>query len=220
MIQAEAKTAKEETIQALSKIGEGMKSNTATADKSTAVVEEVETMVHEAAEVEKTTAGNLKDIKNTGQQPGDNIALSYAAIAAIGTIAPKFQREVTVNIRCSLTVQTPSAMRSRNPNAHIERAIGNSGNEHIMNVRVMSSNQLESGDLSIKTSNNSKAQTLRTHADDWTYLIGAGATVRKPIYGVLAHGIRPNTMDINKFEEVKDKIGCLAGKAPASPRHG
>ncbi|KAK0263147.1 hypothetical protein LTS00_018085 [Friedmanniomyces endolithicus] len=218
-MQTETRTAEKEPTQALSKIREDMKSNTSTADRSIAAIEEVKTLVREAAERGKTAAGMLRDIKNKGPQLGGSTALSYVAVAASGTIAPNIhnrqsvqttstqtQREVTVNIRNRLTIQSLRAMNPRNLIAHVERAIQSSGNEHIMNVEVMSSNQLKSGDLSIRTISNSEAQTLRSHADDWAHRIGAGAAVRKPTYVVLAQGIRTSTMDMDKFEEVRDNI--------------
>ncbi|KAK1020780.1 hypothetical protein LTS16_026898, partial [Friedmanniomyces endolithicus] len=80
----------------------------------------------------------------------------------------------------------------------------------------MSSNQLKSGDLSIRTISNSEAQTLRSHADDWAHRIGPGAAVRKPTYVVLAQGIRTSTMDMDKFEEVRDNI--LQDNRPFIPK--
>ncbi|KAK0890468.1 hypothetical protein LTR57_025112, partial [Friedmanniomyces endolithicus] len=228
-MQTETRTAEKETTQALSKMREDMKSNTSTADRSIAAIEEVKTLVREAAEGGKTAAGMLRDIKNKGPQPGGSTALSYVAVAASGTIAPNIhnrqsvqttstqtQREVTVNIRNRLTIQSLRAMNTRNLIAHVERAIQSSGNEQIMNVEVMSSNQLKSGDLSIRTISNSEAQTLRSHADDWAHRIGAGAAARNPTYGVLAHGIRTSTMDMDKFEEVRDNI--LQDNRPFIPK--
>ncbi|KAI0573830.1 hypothetical protein Alg130_09943, partial [Pyrenophora tritici-repentis] len=61
------------------------------------------------------------------------------------------QREVVVTIRDPSTVQSLLAMNPRNLNAHVERAIAQSGNENIAHIKVLSSNQLKIGDLSIKT---------------------------------------------------------------------
>ncbi|KAK1020779.1 hypothetical protein LTS16_026897, partial [Friedmanniomyces endolithicus] len=139
-MQTETRTAEKETTQALSKIREDMKSNTSTADRSIAAIEEVKTLVREAAEGGKTAAGMLRDIKNKGPQPGGSTALSYVAVAASGTIAlnihnrqsvqttsTQTQREVTVNIRNRLTIQSLRAMNPRNLIAHVERAIQSSG---------------------------------------------------------------------------------------------
>jgi len=119
----------------------------------------------------------LKDIKNKGLPSSGTTALSYAAVAANGTVASNVQmkqnaqsihtqRETTVNTREPLTNQSLRAMNLRNLNAHVERAIADSGNEQIMFVRVMSPNQLKSGDLSIRTTNSAEAQALRAHAGD------------------------------------------------------
>ena len=40
-------------------------------------------------------------------------------------------------------------MNPRNLNAHVERAIRQSGNEQITGIKVISANQLKSGDLSV-----------------------------------------------------------------------
>ncbi|KAF2178462.1 hypothetical protein K469DRAFT_599485, partial [Zopfia rhizophila CBS 207.26] len=89
---------------------------------------------------------------------------------------------------------------------HVERAIEQSGNENIANVKTVSSNQLKSGDLSVKTATSTEAEALRQFADDWAHRIGTGATVRIPTYGVLAHGIRTSTMDVEKFENNRNQI--------------
>ncbi|KAK3109438.1 hypothetical protein LTR53_017312 [Teratosphaeriaceae sp. CCFEE 6253] len=219
VMQAQAKTAGKETTQALSKISEGMSKNRSKIQKTVDIAEEVKALAQDAAEVGQNTAGILKDIKNKGLLSSGNTALNYAAAAANGTVASNVQvkqnaqtisiqtqREITVNIRELLTIQSLRAMNPRNLKAHVERAIANSGNEQIMSVKVMSSNQLKSGDLSIRTTNSAEAQALWTHASDWAHRIGAGATVRNPTYGILAHGTRTSTMDMNKFDEARDNI--------------
>lgn len=80
----------------------------------------------------------------------------------------------------------------------------------------MSSDQLKSGDFSIRTTDNSKTQVLRTHADDWVHRVGAGATARNPTYSVLAHGNRTSKMDMDNFEEVRNNI--LHDNRPFIPR--
>lgn len=155
--------------------------------------------------------------------------MSYAAVAASGTLAASVhnpqnakhipvqtQREITLDIRNPSTIETLRAMNPRNLKAHVERAIQQSENEQITSINVMSSNQLKSGDLSIRTTGSSEAQTLRTQAEDWVHRVGAGATVRSPTYGVLAHGIRTSTMDMDRFEEVRKNI--LNDNRPFIPR--
>lgn len=65
----------------------------------------------------------------------------------------------------------------------------------------MSSNQLKSGDLTIKTAHSNEAEALQPFADDWIQRIGNRATVRIPTYSVLVHGMRTSTLDMDKFEE-------------------
>ena len=95
-------------------------------------------------------------------------------------------------------------MNPRNLKSHVERALEQNQNEHIANVKIMSSNQLKSGDLSLRTATTSETQAVRQFADDWTCRIGNGAYVHNPTYGVLAHGIRTSTMETDKFEEIRN----------------
>ncbi|KIV98429.1 uncharacterized protein PV09_09750 [Verruconis gallopava] len=57
-------------------------------------------------------------------------------------------------------------------------------------ITTMSANQLKRGDLSIRTTTNSEMQTL----------------LRTYTYGVLVHGIRTSTINMENFEEVRDTI--------------
>ena len=138
-----------------------------------------------------------------------------------------------------MKVTNPSTienLRAKNPRtlqSHVDRAIEQSKNKHIENIRVVSANQLKSGDLSIKTTNVEEAEALKQFADDWSGRIGNGASVRVPTYGIIAHGIRMRSMDMTKFEEVKDEllqdnkpfipladikyIGWLSRSAPTKP---
>ena len=97
-------------------------------------------------------------------------------------------------------------MNPRNLKAHVERAIEQSGNENIASIKIVSSNQLKSGDLSIKTANSKEVEALQQFADDWAHRIGAQAMVRIPTYGVIVHGIRTSTLDIDKLEENRAQI--------------
>jgi hypothetical protein len=49
-------------------------------------------------------------------------------------------------------------MNPRSLKSHVEQAIAQSENEHITNVKIMSTNQLKSGDLSIKTTTNNECK--------------------------------------------------------------
>ena len=80
----------------------------------------------------------------------------------------------------------------------------------------MSANQLKSGDLIVRTTSTGETQSLRQHSEDWAGLIGNGATVRVPTYGVLAYAIRTSTMDMDKLEENRDEI--LLENRPFIPR--
>ncbi|KAL1581851.1 hypothetical protein WHR41_09606 [Cladosporium halotolerans] len=99
---------------------------------------------------------------------------------------------------------------------HVERALEQRQNEYIVNVKIMFSNQLKSGDLSLRTSTISETRTLGQVADDWTVLVRNGAYVCNPTYGVLAHGVRTSTMKMEKFAEIRDNI--LHDSRPFIPR--
>jgi hypothetical protein len=179
--------------------------------------EAVKTAAKEAVEVGKANLQMARQIKNAGPQTGS--ALSYAAMAARGaTLAGitnaqvtrmppmQTQREVVVTIRDPTTVLSLRAMNPRNLNAHVERAIAQSGNENIDSIKVLSSNQLRSGDLSIRTATSKEVEALKQFADDWVHRIGNRATLRITTYGIIAHGMRTSTMDMDRFEELREQI--------------
>ncbi|KAH7563671.1 hypothetical protein BM1_00718 [Bipolaris maydis] len=179
--------------------------------------EEAKTAAKEAAEVGKASLEMARRIKNAGPQTGGT--LSYAAMAARGatlagtsnTQVPRMpssqtQREVVVTIRDPNTVQSLRAMNPRNLNAHVERAIAQSGNENIASIKVLSSNQLKSGDLSIKTATSTDTEALKQFADDWVHRVGNRATIRITTYGIIAHSIRTSTIDMTRFEETRNQL--------------
>ncbi|KAH7465056.1 hypothetical protein FOFC_03292 [Fusarium oxysporum] len=98
-------------------------------------------------------------------------------------------REIIINIRDPVTIANIRMMSPRSLKLHVDLAIEQSSNEHIENIKVVSSNQLNSGDLSIKTATTVDMVALRQFAEDWEQRIGNGATVRIPTYGVLVHGV-------------------------------
>jgi hypothetical protein len=109
-------------------------------------------------------------------------------------------------------------MNPRSLKAHVDRAIEQSGNEHIEKIKTASTNQLKSGDLSIKTATTSDMEILRQFAEDWEHRLGIGASVRIPTYGVLVHGIRTSSMDVGRFEDTRDNI--LQENRPFIPNAG
>jgi hypothetical protein len=177
--------------------------------------------------VGKATLEIARKIRNKRPQEQMSTPLSYAAAAARGVpIAGTYnaqsvkqpsaqtQREVILNIRDALTIQGLRAMNPSNLKLHVQRAIEQSGNESIASVKIVSSNQLKSGDLSIKTASSSEVEALRQFADDWAHRIGGGTAVRIPVFGVLFHGIRTSTIDMSKL----DNIRALQDNWPFIPR--
>jgi patatin-like phospholipase/acyl hydrolase len=158
-----------------------------------------------------------RQIKNAGPPTGG--ALSYAAIVARGappagttntqvTRMPPMQtqRKVIVTIRDPTTVLSLRAINPRNLNAHIERAIAQSGNENISGIRVLSLNQLRSGDLSIKTATSNETEALKQFTNNWVNRVGNRALIQITTYSVIAHSIRTSIIDIDKFEELREQI--------------
>lgn len=146
----------------------------------------------EATEVGKATLEMTREIRNKRPQEQANAPLSHAAAAARGVplaatyntqsvkqLSAQTQREVIMNIRDPLTVQSLRAMNPMNLSLHVQRAIAQSGNENIANVKIVSSNQLKSGDLTIRTASSNEVEALRQFADDWDCPSRTGESVSR-----------------------------------------
>ncbi|TGO54105.1 hypothetical protein BELL_1540g00010 [Botrytis elliptica] len=116
------------------------------------------------------------------------------------------QREIIVEITDAGTIESLRTKPPRNLQNHVDRAIEQSKNSHIEKIRSASANQLKSGDLSIKTLNRSDAEALKRFAEDWIARLGKGTSIRLPTYGILVHGIRISSMDMEKFDEIKAEL--------------
>jgi hypothetical protein len=154
-------------------------------------------------------------IGDAGSQTGGT--LRYAAMATrVATLTgtantqdPRMpsmqtQREDVVTIRDLSTALCLRTLNPRNLNAHIERAIAQSGDENMTSIKVFSSNQRRSGDLSVKIATCNKAEVLKQFADDLVTCAGKRAAVRITTYGVIAHSIRTSTVDLDRFQERRD----------------
>ena len=71
-----------------------------------------------------------------------------------------------MNIRDPLTIQSLRARNTSNLKLHIQHTIKQSSNKNIASVKIVSSNQLKSGDLGIKIASSSEVEALRQFADD------------------------------------------------------
>ncbi|PSN59076.1 hypothetical protein BS50DRAFT_660912 [Corynespora cassiicola Philippines] len=111
---------------------------------------------------EEARIATKEAVENSGSQTGG--AVSYAAMAARGatlagtpnTQVPRMppmqtQREVVVTIRDPSTVRSLRAMNQGNLNAR-----------NTTRIKVLSSNQLKDGDLSIKTATSNEVEALKT----------------------------------------------------------
>ncbi|EDU46224.1 hypothetical protein PtrSN002B_010760 [Pyrenophora tritici-repentis] len=232
----EARATAESTARTLDQIKQELKSTVGLVQQSATKIqqngnmaEEARAAAKDATEVGKATLEIAREIRNKRPQEQANGPMSYAAAAARGVPlagtynaqsvkqpSAQTQREVIMNIRDPLTVQSLRAMNPSNLKMHVQRAIEQSGNENIVNVKIVSSNQLKSGDLSIKTASSREVEALQQFADDWAHRIGSGTTVQIPTFGVLAHGIRTSTMDMSKLDEIRAQI--LQDNRPFIPR--
>ncbi|KAG9382285.1 hypothetical protein A1F94_007939 [Pyrenophora tritici-repentis] len=232
----EARATAESTARTLDQIKQELKSTVELVQQSATKIqqngnmaEEARAAAKDATEVGKATLEIAREIRNKRPQEQANGPMSYAAAAARGVPlagtynaqsvkqpSAQTQREVIMNIRDPLTVQSLRAMNPSNLKMHVQRAIEQSGNENIVNVKIVSSNQLKSGDLSIKTASSREVEALQQFADDWAHRIGSGTTVQIPTFGVLAHGIRTSTMDMSKLDEIRAQI--LQDNRPFIPR--
>ncbi|OAQ61321.1 reverse transcriptase [Purpureocillium lilacinum] len=233
--QHETKTAAQNTIKAISDIRDELQNAKKISQQTITTIQDNANVAlatgataKEAVEIGKATYKMVKDMKPGATPSQSNMAQTYASIVARGGLAASMhnpvnhraspvqaQREIIVNIRDPVTITNIRAMSPRSLKAHVDRAIEQSNNEHINKIKAVSSNQLKSGDLSIKTVTSAETEALRQFAEDWEHRIGNGATVRIVTYGVLAHGIRTSSMDMDHFDEVKG--GILQDNKPFIP---
>lgn len=227
MVRTESKIAAESTMQALNDIKTELKQAANTGQQALEGIREghktqneTKAAARESIDIGRTVMTMVREIKNADQHNRPSLPRTYASVAAGNGLATSMHnplnqnkaphaqvlREITVNIRNPLTIASLRAMNPRSLKAHVDRAIEQSGNEHIENIKTVSTNQLKSGDLSIKTATTSDMEVLRQFAEDWEHRLGNGATVRIPTYGVLVHGIRTSSIDVSQLEDTRDSI--------------
>ena len=229
IMQTEAEETARESAKVMEMVRMEMRNNAADIKRNITIGEKTRAAAEEAREKGKEIVEVVKELKDKVPPVRINGQMSYAAAAASGmpasgtqstqrvkAVSLQAQREIIVSIRNPLTILKLRAMNPRNLMSHVQRALEQSQNEHITQVKIMSSNQLKSGDLSLRTATTSETQALRQFADDWVSRVGNGAYVRNPTYGVLVHGIRTSTMEMDKFEEIRDNI--LQDNRPFIPR--
>lgn len=219
ILRVETKAANESAARTTSDIRAAIQQNTDEIKQNTSTVNNTNATAKEALKASELTVKMVRDIKALEPMNQRGVAQSYASVAARGGLTgsmhnPQNQRlsqvqtlrEIIVNIRDPTTITSIRAMNPRNLKAHVDRAIEQSTNEHISKLKTVSANQLKSGDLSIKTATAKDMETLREFAQDWEHRLGNGAVVRIPTYGILAHGIRTSTMDMERFTELRDEL--------------
>lgn len=210
--------------------------NTITHQQIATLSQETNQFVKATAEERRTTTALIQETNDITKEINDNTKVTNNIVKAIQSIpsskasyasvltrntAPlskpitlsaqtssfvQAQREIIVKITDPATIESLRAKSPRNLQNNIDRAIEQSRNEHIERTGVVSADQLKSGDLSIKTSSRNKAEALRQFANDRMSRIGRGASTRLPTYGILAHGIRTSSMDMEKFEEIRAEL--------------
>jgi hypothetical protein len=239
MARTEAKIAAESTMQALDEIKMELKQAANTSQRTLENIreshekqDETKAAAKESTDIGRTVMRLVREAKDTEQHNRSGTLRTYASVAAGNGLATSMHnplnqlkappsqvlREIIVNVRNPLTVASLRAMNPRSLKAHVDRAIEQSGNEHIEKIKTASTNQLKSGDLGIKTATTSDMEILRQFAEDWEHRLGIGASVRIPTYGVLVHGIRTSSMDVERFEDMRDNI--LQENRPFIPNAG
>jgi hypothetical protein len=179
IMQTEAKNIAEETANVIETVKMEMRNNTADIKRSIKIGEETKAAAREATDRSMTIVDMVKELKDKAPPVRAHGHMSYTAVAANGVLtsgAPSVnrvkavslqaQREVIVSMRNLLTISKLRAINPRNLKSHIERALEQSQNEHIAHVKIMSFNQLKSGDLSLRTATTSETQALRQFVDD------------------------------------------------------
>ncbi|KAF4772699.1 hypothetical protein HER10_EVM0002042 [Colletotrichum scovillei] len=218
-LRAETKTANENTTRDTRSIRIAMQQNTVELKENTNTTRAANAAAKEAWKASELAVKVVKDIKALEPMNQGNTVQSYASVAARGGLAGSMHnpynqrasqtqtlREIIVNIRDPTTIASLRAMNPRSLKAHVDRAIEQSSNEHTRKLKAVSANQLKSGDLSVKTATTKDMEALRQFAEDWENHIGNGAAVRIPTYGVLAHGIRTSSMNMDRFTEIRDDL--------------
>ncbi|KAK2005382.1 hypothetical protein LZ32DRAFT_194398, partial [Colletotrichum eremochloae] len=216
-LRAETKTANENTTRETRTIKIALQQNTVELKENTNTTRAASAAAKEACKASELAVN--EGYQSTGPMNQGSTTQSYASVAARGGLTGSMHnphnqkasqtqtlREIIVNIRDPITIASIRAMNSRSLKAHVDRAIEESSNEHVRKLKTVSANQLKSGDLSIKTATTKDMETLRQFAEDWESRIGNRATVRIPTYGVLAHGIRTSSMDMERFNEIRDDL--------------
>jgi hypothetical protein len=197
----ETKIAAESTVRAIGNVTTDLKKTDTLVQKTiewmketTTTAEQTKAAAKEAVEISKTTLNMVGEMTVANQQHQTKIAQTYASVAARcglassmhnppnrRTLTTQPQREIIVNIRDPVTIVNFRATTPRALKAHIDRAIEESGNEHIAKIKIASTNQLKSGDLSIKAATTADMEILRQFAGDWEQRIGDACIPLRPV---------------------------------------
>jgi hypothetical protein len=164
IVQTEANEIARESAKVMEMVRMELRSNAADIKRNITIGEETRTAAEEASEKGKQIVEVVKELEDKAPSVKIHGQMSYAAAAASGMLASgtqskqrvravslQAQREIIVSIRNPLTISKLRAMNPRNLMSHVQRTLEQSQNEHNAHVKVMSSNQLKSGDLSLRT---------------------------------------------------------------------
>ncbi|KAG4278729.1 hypothetical protein FPRO04_13787 [Fusarium proliferatum] len=160
--------------------------------RSSEIATEAKAATKEATEIGKATMKMIRSMKLVNQKIQANAVLAYVNALDHYKLGDPI---AIANIRA----MSPSSLKS-----HVDDAIEQSSNEHVEKIKVVPSNQLYSGDLSIKAATAADMIAPRQFAEDWEQKIGNRDTVRIPTYSVLVHGVRTSSMDMDNFELIRD----------------
>lgn len=183
--------------------------------KATAVIQDHVISMHREIVSLKGTVERIQ----TTQSAAPNSSRTYATVA--GTLAPTLasttapsrtapklapQRAITVRIPAQEDRDNLRKLTNTQLFTKILNILANCPTKALGKTKLVSTNQLKSGDIMIYTATPTEMETLHKYKEEWTAAIGKDASLNTPTYGVLAHGIAVKSMQLQNQEET---IACM-----------
>ena len=88
----------------------------------------------------------------------------------------------------------------------LNKALQNSKICVLNDSRVGTVKKLPSGDWRLTMATAREAEVMKRHAQDWIAIIGANATIARPVYGVIMDGVRISTVDLDHPEKTIEEL--------------
>ena len=132
---------------------------------------------------------------------------TWAAMAASEKTRPPLynkNNEIVVKLNDNASAEE---MKKQAPREVAHRIDAYLIENNITTVKLRAARTLPSGDIAIQTTNEEEAEKLRGE-DGWTKVLGSKAKLARKRYGIVALGIPIAKIDLEKVEEVKEKIAA------------